>query len=113
MVKSVSEGLIGLSIAQPGDTPEFRSTGKLLEGQEVTVTVKGANSWNIEAGGDIEAGADVGVGDDVMAIESVDRFGDATRADSACDNIDDELPCNHGVARYKVCNGDDRLQTRS
>src|SRR5690625_5582564 len=64
MVKSVSEGLIGLSIAQPGDTPEFRSTGKLLEGQEVTVTIKGANSWNIEAGGDIEAGADVGVGDD-------------------------------------------------
>src|SRR5690625_7987485 len=52
MVKSVSEGLIGLSIAQPGDTPEFRSTGKLLEGQEVTVTIKGANSWNIEAGGD-------------------------------------------------------------
>src|SRR5690625_4241431 len=91
MVKSVSEGLIGLSIAQPGDTPEFRSTGKLLEGQEVTVTIKGANSWNIEAGGDIEAGADVGVGDDGMAIESEDSFGYATRSASAGDKIEVEI----------------------
>src|SRR5690625_2156985 len=73
MVKSRSRGLFGLSDAQSGDTPEFRSTGKLKEGQEVTVTIKDAISWEVEAGEEITAGADVGVGEGGTVVESDDR----------------------------------------
>jgi len=80
MVKSRNRGLFGLSVAQSGDTPEFRSTGKLKGGQEVTVTIKDAISWDVEAGEDITAGADVGVGEGGTVVESEDSFGYAIKS---------------------------------
>src|SRR5690625_853488 len=80
MIKSRSRGLFGLSVARSGDTPEFRSTGKLKEGQEVTVTIKDAISWDVEAGEDITAGADVGVGEGGTVVESDDSFGYAVKS---------------------------------
>src|SRR5690625_1823525 len=88
MVKSRTMSLFGLSAARPGDTPEFRSTGKLLEGQEVTVTIKGAISWDVEAGEEITAGADVGVGEGGTAVESEDSFGYATHSANAGEAVE-------------------------
>jgi len=80
MVKSNSKGIFGLSVAKSGDTPEFRSTGKLKEGQEVTVTVKDNISWDVEAGEDIDPGANVGVGEGGTVVASGDSFGYAVKS---------------------------------
>lgn len=63
---------IELSIAKEGDSPDFYSTRALKKGDEVTVTIRGAIAWPVEAGEEITAGSKVAVGEGgkIVAAES-------------------------------------------
>ncbi|RBP89393.1 head fiber protein [Cytobacillus firmus] len=63
---------IQLNLAQPGDTPVFRSNGDITAGSEVLVTIKNEPVWNVEAGEDINAGSNVNVGVDGKLVAVVD-----------------------------------------
>lgn len=106
MIKTRARSLFGLSVAQAGDTPEFRSTGKLKEGQEVTVTIKDAISWDVEAGEDIESGADVGVGEGGTAVESEDSFGYAVNSAKTGEKVEVVRVSSSGRAGEKGPTGD-------
>src|SRR5690625_1755498 len=106
MVKSRARGLFGLSVAKSGDIPAFRSTGKLQEGQEVTVTIKDAISWDVEAGEDITAGADVGVGEGGTVVESDDSFGYAIKSVEAGDVVEVVRTTSGGGVGEKGPTGD-------
>lgn len=106
MVKSNSKGLFGLSAAKAGDAPEFRSTGKLTEGQEVTVTIKDAISWDVEAGEAITAGANVGIGVGGTAVESEVSFGYATHSAEAGEVVSVVRVSSGGGAGEKGPTGD-------
>src|SRR5690625_525804 len=106
MVRSENGGSFVLTVAQSGDAPQFRSTGKLTEGQEVTVTIKDDIAWNVEAGGDIEAGADVGVGEGGTAVESDDSFGYATHSTEVGSVVEVVRTSSGGGAGEKGPRGD-------
>lgn len=67
-----SSGTIELSTAGEGDTPDFYSTRALKKGDKVTVTIRGAIAWPVEAGEEITAGSKVAVGEGgkIVAAES-------------------------------------------
>lgn len=73
LVKGTDVDGITLSAAQPGDVPEFRSTGPLNDGQVVYVTINNAPSWVVEAGEDIAAGDNITVGTDGVAVVATDE----------------------------------------
>lgn len=51
-----------LAATKAGESADFYSTSDIESGQAVRAVIKGAPSWNIEAGGAIKAGATVKVG---------------------------------------------------
>ncbi|GAB2561086.1 hypothetical protein [Gracilibacillus alcaliphilus] len=63
-------GMPQIAITEPGDTPDFKSTGDLKEGVEVTVTLKNEPIWEVETGEDLSAGAYVEVGEDGVIVAS-------------------------------------------
>lgn len=66
--KSVDENGVTLVVTPAGEKPDFRSTGALTAGQEVTVTITNNPTWVIEAGESIVIGENVAVGADGKAV---------------------------------------------
>ncbi|WP_456282881.1 head fiber protein [Bacillus sp. JZ34] len=73
--KTSGEDGIEIAVAKDGDTPEFRSTGELTAGQEVTVNVLDSPIWKVEAGADIKAGEQVKVGTDGTVVPAAEDTG--------------------------------------
>ena len=106
MVKTVDSGTFGLKAASPGETPEFRSTGKLTKGQVVTVTIKDNPVWSAEAGEDIATGDTIGAGEGGTAIKSDEGFGYATATTKAGETVDVVRTSSGGTEGNKGPTGD-------
>lgn len=63
-------GVPQISITDPGGTSDFRSSGELEAGTEVTVTLKNSPVWDVEAGEDLSAGQYVEVGEGGVIVAS-------------------------------------------
>ncbi|MBK5459223.1 head fiber protein [Peribacillus sp. TH27] len=65
------ENEINIRLAQEGEVPDFLATRAITEGEEVYVTIKNRETWQVEAGEDIQAGVSVGTGKDGKVVEAL------------------------------------------
>ncbi|WP_040981088.1 hypothetical protein [Oceanobacillus jeddahense] len=63
-------GMLRISVTEPGGNPDFRSSGDLKEDMEVNVNLKNNPVWDVEAGEDLSAGAYVEVGEGGVLVAS-------------------------------------------
>lgn len=63
-------GLPQVSITEPEGNPDFRSTGELEADTEITVTLRNAPVWEVEAGENLSAGTYVEVGEEGIIVAS-------------------------------------------
>ena len=68
-------GIPKIKVTEAGGTPDFRSTGAIKAGAEVTVTLKNNPVWQVEAGEDLSAGSYVEVGAGGVIVASSDGEG--------------------------------------
>lgn len=73
--KTGDDPIVSLSITQPGETPEFCSTGQFKQGQVITVKISNSPSWSVLAEEDIPAGSSVEVGNKGKVVPSEEGFG--------------------------------------
>lgn len=78
--KRSGEDEMVLSVAHPGEAPDFRSTGDLKADTEVSVTIKDAPVWEVEAGEDIAVGSYVESGESGVVVSADDGFGYAVES---------------------------------
>lgn len=67
---SGGNGVPSISVTAAGGTPDFRSTGPISEGAEVTVKLQNNPVWQVEVGEDLSAGSYVEVGEGGVLVSS-------------------------------------------
>nr|DAE10377.1 MAG TPA: capsid fiber protein [Siphoviridae sp. ctwrX9] len=67
---SGGNGVPKISVTSAGGTPDFRSTGPISEGAEVTVKLQNNPVWKVEVGEDLSAGTYVEVGEGGVLVAS-------------------------------------------